>query len=299
MMLSVIHSILEINQKGIILCIILLLILNQNQFIKQNIIHYGRNKDNRMKSGWLTISKKKFNCFYLFLIVTNLLFVSFNFFYKNQLLIEYNLDINYYSKYYNTNTISEHAIYLPLLLQFQGFRRYYETIKIHQFSANSKMNVLILLLGIYYYFNLSLLLNFNAVLSYAIYKQNHTSLTTDVTFYFSIALFFYSSYHQFNCHVDLANLRNNDIKEKYSLPLTSYFKYCSNPHYYHELLIYLSFLLMDQFKSLNLIFISLLVVLNLIITAYSNHHWYFENMPKYKHIVKNRHAILPQMAWFY
>lgn len=80
-------------------------------------------------------------------------------------------------------------------------------------------------------------------------------------------LYSWSSIRQHECHLILSRLNG------YGLPRGSLFKYVSCPHYFTEILIYLSFMLLNLNESQCYLMISF-VIINLSITADKTHSWY-------------------------
>ena len=130
-----------------------------------------------------------------------------------------------------------------------------------------------------------------------------------------MGLFVYASYQQHQAHRILANLRqspaidkassenvslhldrkNNVRLSSYSIPYGSWFQYVASPHYFAEILIYTSFLIMD-FHQITRWCVWAWVVVNLAITARQTWYWYEGWVGKEKWN-KFRRAILIPSVW--
>lgn len=89
-------------------------------------------------------------------------------------------------------------------------------------------------------------------------------------------------------------LQQQSIHTKYSIPYGNWFDFISMPHYTAEILIYLSFFMIqlstrDQFPLLQLL-ILLWTVVNLCITGYRSHLWYKNKFISYP---TDRYAVIP------
>ena len=119
----------------------------------------------------------------------------------------------------------------------------------------------------------------------------------------AILLFFWASHHQTACHMILANLRTQASKRKsirskqqlYFMPEGDWFEYVSSPHFFAEILIYVSMLMCFVFSNWKspfwLVLISTICVLG--VSARQTHVWYREKFEDYP---KNRKILIP---WIY
>lgn len=131
-------------------------------------------------------------------------------------------------------------------------------------------------------------------------------------------LFMWASYHQYTCHVILANLRrrtqtmhqhisrkmtssghvqlNANLQSVYEqstqesrvgIPVGDWFHLVSCPHYFAEVLIYCSMLLMER-GSVAMMFPCLFVITVLTLSARQMHSWYcykFDDYPRNRKII--------------
>lgn len=124
----------------------------------------------------------------------------------------------------------------------------------------------------------------------------------------AITLFLWASYHQYTCHIILANLRSRkrpttaalDVNLKEAVPKLQnvgvvgmpegdWFQFVSCPHYLAEILIYCSLVLVE-WESGVLVLPALFVFSVLTLSARQTHNWYrckFDNYPS------NRRSIIP------
>ena len=114
-----------------------------------------------------------------------------------------------------------------------------------------------------------------------------------------VALFLASSYLQFSSHRILANLRRDSsgriVTLEHSIPRGSLFELISCPHYFAEILIYLSLCLVFAGQSTTWWFVCCFVLINQVIVGLFNHHWYHKKFEDYP---RRRKAVFPYLIWF-
>ena len=103
-------------------------------------------------------------------------------------------------------------------------------------------------------------------------------------------LFFWASYHQYQCHTILGKLASwtADGTKIYKVPNGDWFEHVSSPHYLAEILIYVSLFITMQGQCSRWILVLVFVVLNLTLTAHNTHMWYkkkFESYPSHRCII--------------
>jgi len=173
---------------------------------------------------------------------------------------------------------------LPFLIvfQIQVFRRCCECLFVQQWTEK-RTSLLNLFLAPPFY----LLLNV-AVVVEILSNPNKNLLIFQPLI--GVSIFLYASYRQFCCHNILAQLRSSKNKN-YSIPYGDSFELVSCPHYFWEIIIYISFLVIVESKCLSMWFILLFVILNLGHSGWKTHQWYKklfnDDYPKY------RRAIIP------
>ncbi|KAI3648034.1 hypothetical protein MP228_008255 [Amoeboaphelidium protococcarum] len=130
--------------------------------------------------------------------------------------------------------------------------------------------------------------------------QTRSYGTSSTTFLNVIALILFTGgqFIQFQAHSHLASL------QKYTVPMKSWFKYSSNPHYLAEIMIFTAFLLFFQFDAC-VIACMVWVVVNLSILADSTHQLYLKMSKSLdsseRNIVHSRGALFVRIKmseWF-
>ena len=106
---------------------------------------------------------------------------------------------------------------------------------------------------------------------------------------FSIGIFFYAWIHELEAHKIFASVKRKS-SGSHSVPHGDWFKYVSCPHYFAEILIYLSQVMILGVKHKTACLIFGWVLTNQIIAGLMNHWWYRENFKNYP---TNRKAIIP------
>lgn len=157
-------------------------------------------------------------------------------------------------------------------------QRLYECLYVHQWSS-SKMHLGIFVFGLLHY----------VFTPFSFLSINYKSLS-DEYFIFCLILFIIGSYIQMKSHKILAKLRIVRKDVKYSNPKGFLFNYIYCPHYLGELIMYLSFILLSNFSSMNLNCCVIWVWSNQFILSYNTKLWYNE---KFKEEDNNRKAIIP------
>ncbi|KAI9502862.1 3-oxo-5-alpha-steroid 4-dehydrogenase-domain-containing protein [Coemansia spiralis] len=126
-----------------------------------------------------------------------------------------------------------------------------------------------------------------------------------------LATYVYASLHQWRCHHILYRLRQQAISRYfdtragtvsnrsacgkmnrvYVIPQGDLFDYVSNPHYFCEILVYISIWSITNFQASTLLSTLIWTIINLGITSRESHRWYFKTFStQYPH---NRHALVP------
>ncbi|RCH81855.1 hypothetical protein CU098_008287 [Rhizopus stolonifer] len=89
----------------------------------------------------------------------------------------------------------------------------------------------------------------------------------------AILLFTYASYHQYHCHVILASLRKH-TDTTYTIPRGDWFEYIVTPHYFADILIYLSLCILYGFQNYIILCGFVWTIVNLSIVASETNTWY-------------------------
>ncbi|RHZ86928.1 hypothetical protein Glove_42g22 [Diversispora epigaea] len=142
----------------------------------------------------------------------------------------------------------------------QVTRRAYECLFVDRTSTNSKMHVLHHIIGVTFYLPICLSTFIEGMGNLGVYgggkdKNNFTfpPLTNFLTWniLLGVSLFLYAFYHQFKAHKILASLRpksssSSSVPSIYSIPKGGWFDYVSSAHYFAEILIYISFVILNK-----------------------------------------------------
>ncbi|KAJ2455367.1 Steroid 5 alpha-reductase 3 [Coemansia sp. RSA 2336] len=99
----------------------------------------------------------------------------------------------------------------------------------------------------------------------------------------SISLFVYASVHQWRCHHILFGLRRQKLQQtnirhpnarSYALPRGDLFEYVSSPHYFCEILVYVSLWIATGCQAQTVLWVLIWTAINLGITARESQAWY-------------------------
>ncbi|KAF9934278.1 hypothetical protein FBU30_002696 [Linnemannia zychae] len=186
----------------------------------------------------------------------------------------------------------------------QVIRRWYETWFVERPSAGARMHIAHYIVGITFY---SAMAPTTWIDAYEAWVRQSSSYNPagilsaepldSILFglngqcLLGLVIFIWASWHQFNCHTILANLRpqtqqgakeSQSKKPEYKVPLGDWFQYMVTPHYSAEMLIYLGLYLMASSSPLTansstaptLLFAWLWVVTNLGVVARETDQWY-------------------------
>ncbi|ODQ64576.1 hypothetical protein NADFUDRAFT_14448, partial [Nadsonia fulvescens var. elongata DSM 6958] len=177
------------------------------------------------------------------------------------------------------------AVIVTLLFFTQSIRRSYECIFIEKSNGKAMMQLSHYLVGIIFYITISISAWIGST---GLFLRNQHNPFKNITIYeiiksmspvqkLFIFIFFASSYAQYTYHKHLASL------PKYTLPSKPkdsplLFKLCACPHYFMEIIIYLSALLINYHDS-NKLSLPLLtgfiwVCVNLTVAAEQSWLWY-------------------------
>ncbi|KAJ5077150.1 polyprenol reductase [Anaeramoeba ignava] len=259
------------------------------------------------KIGWRSFYFFGFswNLILLFMIITNKSIFS-----KIGNVIKIEDDIEYLKKirvlFLNTKDFysSLQIWILWIFLQIQFIRRFLECLFVHKFRPE-QMNFFNFLSGISFYFfvPMTFLLFFSGNnyqneknLFNVFFKNNFLNHFFNInffTFFGSVFLFIFGSISQNRSHRILRDVR--DKKEKkgdigYYVIYEGYFQYVSSPHYFFEIIIYFSFLLLNNFKNLWSFVCFLFVCMNLVHNSIKTDEWYRK---KFRDYPEERKKLIP------
>jgi len=110
-----------------------------------------------------------------------------------------------------------------------------------------------------------------------------------------IGIFVYGNYMQHECHKILASLRTAPSDNEYRIPNERWFKTLTTPHYFAEILIYTSFIVITSGRCITLWLVLAFAFVNLADSATKTHRWYKSRVDdKTKYYARN--IIIP---WIY
>uniref|UniRef100_A0A8C0GZD4 Polyprenal reductase n=1 Tax=Chelonoidis abingdonii TaxID=106734 RepID=A0A8C0GZD4_CHEAB len=109
-----------------------------------------------------------------------------------------------------------------------------------------------------------------------------------------IMMYIWASVHQHRCHVILANLRKSKsgkvVSLNHSIPFGDWFERVSCPHYFAELLIYVSMAIIFGFQNLTWWLVVMFVLFNQALAAVLCHEFYVNKFSCYP---THRKAFIP------
>ena len=202
------------------------------KFIYQRLLYFV------LTSPRFTVKKCRFIDFYTIGIITTILKLA-------------HTTITYYDT--NITYINKQQLAVPLLLLIHLFRRYCECKWVQKStSSTSYMHLAGYLLGILHYICLPFILipHHSSLIctNDDEHEDNNGAKSFDIQQFtlleiFSIVGCLYFQYQQYRHHVLLANLRSKTKKSEtksYSIPVGGWFEYISCPHYFSEIMIYVT-----------------------------------------------------------
>ncbi len=184
-----------------------------------------------------------------------------------------------------------------ILFLFHVCRRLIECIFITSFGS-SRMNICGYLVGLFHYILVPICLLWcseRTIDFLHVSSQDYFSSVHDRCFQYSFAicLFLGSNYLQWSSHrilfllktnnnsnatVSHAELDSNSLQRVHGMPTNGLFEYVCCPHYFAEILVYVSLLLMDP-SSLSRWCMCLWVGSNLTVVANKHFQWYQQHYP--------------------
>lgn len=251
--------------------------------LRRSVLSYGKlNVENTEKPTtlWatqlakLTVPKHFFSHFYVvgltFAIYCIAELVSLDAFGKPLLLISI---LKRLDTVQGTHHLDKQTCIIGLtLMTLHLARRCYESFLIERPSKTATMHVSHYLIGIGFYGAMVFGTWLEGLSSFEAQSNNNNNSTIYTTV-IAIGLFFYASLHQYNCHVILASLRK-DTDKGYTIPRGDWFEQIVVPHYFADILIYLSLCILYRFQNCILLCGLIWTTTNLSIVASETHSWY-------------------------
>lgn len=271
-------------------CLIILTILSicaqQLHELQASVLAYGKlNLHNNKKpatrwahhlSKW-TVPKHYFSHFYVVGLMTAALciveLVSLS---KSNTSLFIMQLLDRYDSRIGTHHVSREQCVLGLwLFTLHLTRRVYESFWVEKPSKTATMHVSHYLIGVGFYgaMVLGTWLEGASNVESSLSQQQDTYF--NMTSLAAIALFLYASYHQYKCHAILSMLRQSkDQASSYSIPRGDWFEILVTPHYFADILVYLSLNILYRFQNYILICGLLWTIVNLSVVSGETQRWY-------------------------
>ncbi|CAO3652682.1 unnamed protein product [Mucor fragilis] len=181
-----------------------------------------------------------------------------------------------YDSRIGTHHVSQEQCVLGLwLFTLHLTRRVYESFWVEKPSKTATMHVSHYLIGVGFYgaMVLGTWLEGASNVESSLSQQQDTYF--NMTSLAAIALFLYASYHQYKCHAILSMLRQSkDQASSYSIPRGDWFEILVTPHYFADILVYLSLNILYRFQNYILICGLLWTIVNLSVVSGETQRWY-------------------------
>ncbi|XP_025054131.1 polyprenol reductase, partial [Alligator sinensis] len=183
------------------------------------------------------------------------------------------------------------AFLVLLLFWLHSLRRLTECLCISVFS-NGVIHIVHYCFGYAYYIGIGL----TVLCQVPVNVRNGKSLWMQIGWYHTLGIIVYiwASVHHNRCHVILANLRKNKsgnvVSLNHSIPFGDWFERVSCPHYFAELLIYVSLAITFGFYNLTWWLVVMYVLFNQALAAILCHEFYLTTFSSYP---KHRKAFIP------
>ncbi|CDH58502.1 3-oxo-5-alpha-steroid 4-dehydrogenase [Lichtheimia corymbifera JMRC:FSU:9682] len=166
------------------------------------------------------------------------------------------------------------------LLTLHLARRVYESFCIERPSLEARMHVSHYLAGVGFYGAMVLATWLEGAANFGVWSGKLSPPALDwsdllcTRVVMATFLFFYASMHQHQCHCILASLRTKKEANHYQIPRGDWFEWIVVPHYFADILVYLSLCILHGFRNWILICGLIWTVINLSITASGTEEWY-------------------------
>lgn len=261
----------------------------------QDLLFYGKIRGKRTK--WtvvqlIEVPKRWFTYFYVIGAVVNgtaLVVVTRAYLNHHSLPVYLSQALQIFSPVKDVSTDSLAAVLLIGMMFVQNSRRMLECIVVSVYSKIT-MNFIHFMLGVILYSTFSL-----AVLSEAPSTADGDAvLKPRLNHVCGVSLFIWASWHHHHAHVTFAELRKNKsgdvVNYEHAIPRGGWFEYISCPHYFMEILIYLSFIIVSGLHHKVLLSVFFFVLSNQLVAGYLTHTWYRQQFRSYP---AKRRAIIP------
>ncbi|KAI7880766.1 hypothetical protein K492DRAFT_237075 [Lichtheimia hyalospora FSU 10163] len=174
-------------------------------------------------------------------------------------------------------TVLESIVALALLTIHLA-RRVYESFYIERPSLEARMHVSHYLAGVGFYGGMVLATWLEGAANFGLWSDKPEALDLNdllcIRVVMATILFIYAFIHQHRCHCILASLRTKKDANHYQIPRGDWFEWIVVPHYFADILVYLSLCILHGFRNWTLICGLIWTVINLSITASGTEEWY-------------------------
>ncbi|CAG8557433.1 8687_t:CDS:2 [Paraglomus brasilianum] len=271
--------------------------------LRASFLKYGKTYSAEAATalGRVTVHKSLFWHFYVigfiwvFFLLVDILYLRFSFI---PWLVHIWCDESDYGAYYRQD--AEVCLIGLMMLFIQVSRRGYECFFVEKPSKDARMHIGHYLVGITFYLVTGLAVCIEGFGNLGVFDINASPLVFPLInslvkpkIVFSAVLFLIASYHQHKLHKILASLRGPN-SPKYSVTKGDWYDHISSAHYFAEILIYLSFVVLNSGGNITLWLAFLWTIVGLGVTARENEQWgkekFKEDWPR------NRYIIIP---WIY
>ncbi|NXM83955.1 PORED reductase, partial [Oenanthe oenanthe] len=269
----------------------------------QDLLRYGKTKRGSERlPAWLQVPKRWFTHFYVVSVLWNgfLLICLFRAEFLGESLPSWiqnmhhalgrdsqRKDTGKYSRYYNHFS----ALLVLLLLWLHSCRRLAECLWTSVFSSGV-IHIVQYCFGLGYY----IAVGTTVLCQVPTNGRNGKKLSVQICWYHIIGVMMYiwASLHQHRCLAILANLRKSRsgkvVSLSHSVPFGDWFESVSCPHYFAELLIYISMAITLGIHNVTWWCVVMYVLFNQALAAVLCHEFYQKNFSSYP---KHRKAFIP------
>ncbi|XP_025942209.1 polyprenol reductase isoform X2 [Apteryx rowi] len=267
----------------------------------QDLIRYGKTKsDCEQRPAWLRlfdVPKRWFTHFYVVSVLWNgflLIWLIQARFLRGSLsswLQHLHHALSRASQNEDIESECFSALLVLLLLWLHSFRRLAECLCTSVFS-NGVLHIVQYCFGLGYYIAVGLTVLCQVPSNF----RSGEELSVQICWYhiIGIVMYIWASLHQHRCLVILANLRKSKsgkvVNLSHSIPFGDWFERVSCPHYFAELLIYVSMAITLGFHNVTWWFVVMYVLFSQALTAVLCHEFYQNRFSSYP---KHRKAFIP------
>ncbi|KAM8939503.1 polyprenal reductase [Pelodytes ibericus] len=266
----------------------------------QDAIRYGKTKTVLQRPAWFhwfDLPKRWFCHFYVLSVTWNsiLLWILLRTLLWGIDVPEWINSLYHYLGIGSQQTVGAElsTILAIVLLWVHSFRRLMECLYVSVFSKGM-IHLAHYCLGIIYYVLVGITLFSHSRLDNRALSVGDVLMQARWYHAIGLMLYIWASGHQHKTHIILANLRKSKSGEIVSMnhvvPHGDWFEYVSCPHYFAELLIYVSIAILFGLVYITWWFVILFVLFNQALAALLCHEFYHD---KFKSYPSNRKAFIP------